>query len=332
MRKLIPIFISTVFYFISCTSTPVIQDIPAPSSHPDANIVTESWAYLMQGEEKLCSPELPVSDLGYFIKAFNTYSELEPVPPREKYFSDYNCRIHIVSSVDSRSQTHLLLDPSLPLRNKVIKDLVTAAQTYDGIQIDWEGVTARDKENYMSFLYDLKKNMGNKILSVAIAARVKKLSKDAYDYEDLSKVADKIIIMAYDEHWSTSKPGAVASLEWGSKVCDYAVSVIPGEKLVMGLPFYGRTWSDDTEGKKAYKYKSMQEMLSDKKVKIERDSGNIKNYKFRKKITIEGWFDDALSLNSKINSYMSKGVDKVAFWRIGQEDPFFWQYLKVKEE
>ncbi len=285
----------------------------------------------MQGEEKLCSPEFPVSDLGYFIKAFNTYSELEPVPARDKYFSDYDCRIHIVSSVDSRSQTHLLLDPALPLRNKVINDLIKAAETYDGIQIDWEGVTARDKENYMSFLYDLKKKMGKKILSVAIAARVKKLNKDAYDYEDLSKVADKIIIMAYDEHWSTSKPGAVASLEWGEKVCDYAVSAIQGEKLVMGLPFYGRTWSTDTEGKRAYKYKSMQEMLTDKRVKIQRDNGKVNNYKFTKKVEIEGWFDDAESLNAKICSYMSRGVDKVAFWRIGQEDPFFWQYLKLEE-
>ena len=46
---------------------------------------------------------------------------------------------------------------------------------------------------------------------------------------------DKIIVMAYDEHWATSAPGAIASLSWCKKIADYASSVIPKEKLVIAI-------------------------------------------------------------------------------------------------
>jgi len=331
MKRFLLIFIITSVLFISCKSTEVSAPVPEPSSSDKALEFTEIWAYLMQTEENLCSPSLPVTDIGYFVKAVNNFSEIEPVPARDKYFSQYNCRIHVVTSCDSAAQTHLLLDPSLPLRKRIIDSLVKESKDYDGIQVDWELIKPQDKENFMSFLTDLKKKMNGKILSVAIPARVKKLTKDAYDYEDLSKIADKIIIMAYDEHWSTSTPGPVASAEWCAKVSDYAVSAIPSEKLVMGLPFYGRTWRDDKDGGKAYKFNTMKTLLEEKDIDIKRDTGNVANFTFTKKLTIEGWFDDALSLYTKCEMYSGKNVSNISFWRIGQEDPYFWQYLKIKK-
>ena len=60
----------------------------------------------------------------------------------------------------------------------------------------------------------------------------------------ISKIADRVLVMAYDQHWSTSKPGPVASLTWCREVAAYASKNIPKSKLIMGLPLYGREWGD----------------------------------------------------------------------------------------
>ncbi|MBR1721797.1 MAG: glycoside hydrolase, partial [Treponema sp.] len=163
----------------------------------------EIWGYVMIGEESSFSKEFPVTDIGYFVNAVNNFSDFVPVPKRNERFPDFNGRIHIVSSVDSRAQTHLLLDPKLKLRNKIISQLVEQTKEYDGLQIDWELVVKEDDENFRTFLKILKRKLKGKMLTVAIPARVKTLERDAYDYKELSKIVDKIIVMAYDEHWST---------------------------------------------------------------------------------------------------------------------------------
>ena len=138
----------------------------------------EIWGYVMIGEEKSLPAQPPITDLGYFVNAVNNFSEFVPVPNRQERFPNFNGRIHIVSSVDSKAQTHLLLDPKLPLRNKIIKQLVHESKDYDGVQIDWELVMKDDDENFWSFLKTLKKKLKGKMLTVAIPARTKTLEKD----------------------------------------------------------------------------------------------------------------------------------------------------------
>ena len=57
-----------------------------------------------------------------------------------------------------------------------------------------------------------------KWFSICVPARFKLLSEDIYPYAEIANYCDRVFVMAYDEHWSTSKPGAVASVEWCRKV------------------------------------------------------------------------------------------------------------------
>ena len=66
--------------------------------------------------------------------------------------------------------------------------------------------------------------------------------------------------MAYDEHWSSSTPGPVASLPWCERVGAYAISTIPVEKLVMGVPFYGRAWQDK-KNDRALKFRTTEQII-----------------------------------------------------------------------
>ncbi len=287
----------------------------------------------MQGREKEWNTHLPITDVGYFIGAVNTMSEIpSDIPKRAKFFSSYKGRVHLVSSVDSKSQTHLLLDPELPLRKRIINQLVEASKTYDGLQIDWELVPADDKENFLAFLKKLREQLGKKTLSVAIPARMRPLlRKDPYAYSDLVPLVDKIIVMAYDEHWSTSAPGAIASTDWCKKIADYSLSVIPSQKLVMGVSFYGRTWSNDSVGNRAWYNSGVERIKRENGVaEVKRDSYGVPHFTFTKTVKITGWYDDVQSLNRRCKMYKDSGVSNLAFWRIGQEDPAFWEQITLK--
>lgn len=291
----------------------------------------EVWGYVMIGEENSLSPDYPVTDVGYFVNAVNNFSEFVSVPKRSEKFPDYKGRVHLVSSVDSKAQTHLLLDPKLPLRNKIIKQLIDECKDYDGLQIDWELVMKEDDKNFWSFLKVLKRRLKGKMLTVAIPARTKTLERDAYDYAELSKIVDKIIVMAYDEHWSTSAPGPIASMAWCKRIADYSKTVIPEEKLVMGCHFYARAWNDEEVGRKAYRAYRVDGIIKNNKVSTFRKSpdGDL-SFSFEKKTKVTVFYDTPESTAARCKMYLDNGIPRLSFWRIGQEIPEFWNELTVR--
>ena len=65
----------------------------------------------------------------------------------------------------------------------------------------------------------------------------------AQDYAALGHSADRVVVMAYDWHWAFSAPGPIAPTWWVDDVLDYATSVVPPEKLALGVGLYGYDWS-----------------------------------------------------------------------------------------
>ena len=321
-------FVLSILFFLLAFQIPVFSqksdDVPQKVSF------SELWGYVMIGDELSLSYDYPITDVGYFVNAVNTFSDFVPVPKRSERFPDYKGRVHIVSSVDSKSQTHLLLDPKLPLRKKIIKQLVAECKDYDGLQIDWELVPKEDDENFRSFLKDLKKKLKGKMLTVAIPARTKTLERDAYDYAKLSKIVDRIIVMAYDEHWSTSAPGPIASVAWCKRIADYAKTVIPEEKLVMGCPFYGRAWTDLRWSSQAYRMYKTDGVIKDNKVtNFRKSAAGDQSFTYDVKTRVTFYYDTVESALARCKMYKDDGISKLAFWRMGYEIPAFWNELEV---
>ncbi|MBQ3671515.1 MAG: glycoside hydrolase [Treponema sp.] len=292
----------------------------------------EVWGYVMVGRENEFNPKSPITDVGYFVSAVNTYSEMDAVPERDKFFKDYTGRVHLVTSVDSRSQAHLLLDPELPLRERIIEQMIEAAKTYDGLQIDWENIPKNDYKNFLDFLKILRKEMPNKPLTIAVPARLKTLENDIFDYKNISEVVDKILIMAYDEHWSTSAPGAIGSTDWCRRIAEYAKTVIPENKLVMGISLYGRTWLSVPYRGQAWYESGIERIKKENGIKeVKRDSYGVPHFTFKETGTITGWYDDITSLKVKFKMYKDIGVNRIGFWRLGFEEPDLWKEIKLPE-
>lgn len=290
----------------------------------------ENWGFVSKDRVKEYNKDMPVTDVCLFSASINSYGELCDIPSR-KIIDTGKARCHLVITCDSKSLSHFVLDPEYQLRKKLIKDIVAAAKDYDGVNIDFELIPARDKDNFITFLADLRYSLGSvKWFSVCVPARFKLLTDDIYPYAKIASYCDRVFIMAYDEHWSTSKPGPIADAEWCQKIIDYAVKSIPAKKLVMGIPFYGRTWQDKSHAG-AWYFSGANRIMRENNVDKITYENDIPTFTYTTEVTVTGYFNDNYSVLNLCRLYEKAGIQKVGFWRIGQEDPTFWEWFKIKK-
>lgn len=289
---------------------------------------SEVWAYLMDGEERFFEPAYPITDLAYFGAGINSAGKLVGVPDRGK-IKGYRGRAHfVVAELGNYALSHFCLTPEYQLRDALVADIVKAAEGYDGVQIDFEAVASRDRDAFYAFLCLLKEGLGDKTLSVALPACT--LEKyDSFGYERIGRAVDRVIVMAYDEHWSESAPGPVASMDWCRKVAAYAVSKVAPKKLVMGAPFYGRAWADK-DLSRAYKYSSLSSLMAEKGIEEVQRDGEVPYLEYSESVKVRVFFDDSTSTLARLRMYRASSVRNIAFWRLGQEDREIWRSLAIE--
>ena len=288
----------------------------------------EIWAYLLSGEEQTLKAWYPLSDIGYFGAEVNTYGQLVTVPNRRR-ISGFSGRVHLVVCCNSAALTHFVLEPGSAVRKRLVADLLKAVRPFDGLQIDFESVPARDGAAFRSFLAELREGLeDSKMFTIALRARTRALSNDVYDYRLIAPLVDRILIMAYDEHWSAGAPGPVASMAWCRSVAAYGLSTIPPEKLIMGVPFYGRTWGSENTFR-AFFHSGIERIKRENQVtEVRRESG-IPTFTYEIPLTVTVYYEDEYSLSRRIEMYRTMGVKSIGFWCLGQETPAIWNLLNL---
>lgn len=290
----------------------------------------ESWGYVMQSRLDEYDNSIPLTDVCFFSAEINCYGELTAIPNRAR-INTKGARCHLVVTCDSKSLTHFILTPGSKERSNLLKAIVKAGAPYDGVQIDFELVPARDRRNFINFLSDLRYMLGkDKWFTVCVPARFKLLSEDIYPYAEIASYCDRVFVMAYDEHWSGSSAGAVASVDWCRKVMEYAQKSIPPKKLIMGLPFYGRTWASETTAG-AWYFSGANRIMTEHKVTEVNYDQDIPTFKYTAQVDVTGYFNDTYSVLQLARQYEKAGIQKMGFWRIGQEDPDFWKWIKISK-
>ena len=118
---------------------------------------------------------------------------------------------------------------ALKNREKIATDIANAVIQYglDGVNVDIENVTESDRADYTDLVRMLREKLPEeKSVVVSVAANPYGWTTGwhgSYDYTALSKYADYLMIMAYDEHYEGGEAGAVASIEFVEKSIQYAL-------------------------------------------------------------------------------------------------------------
>jgi len=304
-------------------------ELPPPDKSLPVSNFKEIWAYLVAGSEQGLNLNYPITDLVYHGAEVDSYGKLVDIP-NFRNISSFRGRKHFEAACSSRSLTHFVLMEGSSERKALIRDLLEAAKPYDGLQIDFEYVPARDGEAFLSFLRELRAGLGNKVFSIALAARTRTISDDVYDYNKIKPIVDRILVMAYDEHWSGSEPGPIASMGWCQRVARYALDTIGAEKLIMGLPFYGRSWGNMNPNR-ALIYSTTEGIMRDQKITdVQRESG-IPYFKYTMQVSVTLYYEDAYSLSARLDMYKKTGVNQVGFWRLGQETRAVWSVIGLEK-
>ena len=117
--------ILTAFLFLSII-TFMYSDVAQSFSFPFNKKAefNEIWGYIYEGDMKSFNHDIPISDLGVFGAGISTYGKLYGLPSR-KAFNSFTGRVHlVVAEVSNAALTHFCLDPELPMRAQLIKDIL----------------------------------------------------------------------------------------------------------------------------------------------------------------------------------------------------------------
>jgi spore germination protein YaaH len=108
---------------------------------------------------------------------------------------------------------------------------MVVAGSYPGVEIDYESLTAGDREDFSRFIEGLATALHaqGKTLSVAVHAKVAEPGDwggpQAQDWARLGAAADRVVVLAYD--YDPTQPGPISPLQWAGQVLRHAVELIP---------------------------------------------------------------------------------------------------------
>lgn len=208
-------------------------------------------------------------------------------------------------------------------------DLV-GVRGYDGLDVDYENLAPGDRDRYTAFVTELANTLHakGKRLSVAVHPKTSEPGSwsgpQAQDYAALGRVVDRLRVMAYDYHWATSGPGAVAPMSWVDDVARFAASQVAPEKVQLGMPLYGYDWNGNVGEGVTYDVvmarmgqygATRQWSTTDAAPWFSYTAGGT---------THTVWYEDAQSVTAKLPIVDRHGLGGAVFWRLGGEDPNIW--------
>ena len=200
---------------------------------------------------------------------------------------------------------------------------------YRGLNIDFEYVLPEDREAYNNFLESTVNRLHNEgyFVSTALAPKLsaeqRGLLYEAHDYPEHGRLADFIVLMTYEWGWRGGPPRAISPINEIEKVLDYAVSVIPKEKILMGFQIYARDWKlPFAQGQEAETI-SVEEAMNrayDHMSEIQYDytaQSPFFRYTDEEGNAHEVWFEDARSAQAKFDTVKEYGLRGLSYWGLG---------------
>ncbi|NLA88098.1 MAG: LysM peptidoglycan-binding domain-containing protein [Clostridiales bacterium] len=213
-------------------------------------------------------------------------------------------------------------------------------RNYYGVIFDFEYIFPFDRESYNQFLRRAVRELHalGYIVMTAVAPKISATQAgtlyEAHDYPIHGEVVDFVIIMTYEWGYLYGPAMAVAPINQVRRVLDYAVTVIPPRKILMGMPNYGYDWTlPFVQGSAADPITNTEavEIAAGNGAAIQYDEtaqAPFFNYYDSQRRQHEVWFDDARSIQARLRLINDYSLAGLSYWTI--DDIFRAQYLVLQ--
>lgn len=253
--------------------------------------------------------------------------------------------------IGSYEESYEVLSHTSKRENLVNQLIAEALQTgIDGINVDFEKISAECGEHYIQFIRELSVKCRQNGLVLSVDNYVPKTYNAHYHIEEQGKVADYVIIMGYDEHYSGSyESGSVASLNFVKEGIEATLNAVPKEKIINAVPFFTRLWKEvpkteeelaEEAGTEAAEYsvkvtsealgmEAAEQAIADAGAQTTVDEATKQNYAQWEAdgATYKIWLEDETALEEKLKLMKEYKLAGTAAWRLGFEKSSVWELI-----
>ncbi|GAB4072062.1 glycoside hydrolase family 18 protein [Barrientosiimonas marina] len=241
----------------------------------------------------------------------------------------------------SRELGHIILTVN-KVQNTLLDNIVnTAKQTgFRDVHFDFEFLAPDDREAYNTFLRKAKQRLANEGLMLSTALAPKTSSEqtgawyEAHDYAAHGEIVDMVVLLTYEWGYSYGPPRAVSPIDEVRDVINYAVSVMPANKILLGQNLYGYDWTlPYTENKPAEALSPQQALSRAHKQQTAIRYDTVAQAPFYTYTDDGGsqhdvWFEDARSIQAKFDLIKDQGLLGISYWKLGLAFPQNWLLLE----
>jgi spore germination protein YaaH len=237
----------------------------------------------------------------------------------------------------------ILADPAR--RAALAANLVNEAKTYGyaGFQLDFEQVSWTDRDLLTALTQDCASAFHAAGLNLSIAV-IPRLPGDAsasgtlldyfrqwsgaYDFAALAKAADFLSFMTYDEHNGVTPPGAVSGTPWMRQALEFSLQGVPPEKATLGLPTYYHDWTGVGRlTSSSYADAMILAQMHGATPAFDAVEEEMHFSYNAYGVQHDLWIQSTDTLRHKLPVMYEYGLKGISVWRLGFEDPSFWNLI-----
>ena len=211
---------------------------------------------------------------------------------------------------------------------------------YAGLDVDFEFIYPEDRYDYAAFLQNLRLRLnplGYEVFS-ALAPKTSDTQRgvlyEGHDYSMIGAAANAVLLMTYEWGYTYGPPMAVAPINRVREVVEYAVTRISPSKMLLGIPTYGYDWTlPYAQGNPGAPSISPIEAV-DLAIRYGADihfdetaQAPWFNYSDEEGRLHEVWFEDARSIQAKLDLANEFGLRGVGYWNSMRQFPQNWVVL-----
>lgn len=227
------------------------------------------------------------------------------------------------------------------MRDTLLDNILQTMQTkgYEALDIDFEFIPGEYRDSYVAFIAEARNRLNAEgyMVSVAVPPKVSDdqpgLLYEGIDYAAIGNAADSVFLMTYEWGYKYGPPMAIAPIPSVRRVLDYAVSVIPREKIDMGIPNYAYDWPlpyerNVTEAETIGNLQAVRRAaLFGAEILYDEEAQAPYFYYTRDGIAHVVWFEDVRSIQAKYDLIQEYGFRGGGYWNLMREFRQNWMYV-----